>query len=511
MQDQKISIVEDQTVEAEDLSQYLDSDPDAQPVIRDEYVDPEQEYEAEDKKHTGLNNPMLKGVGIAGGVVATLMIGSAILSNAGNSNQAQVAKADPKDKQIAALQKQITTLSSQSEDQIADRQAAEYGRKVPPKGTAKPGSVSATKTPGTPAPARPYATSRPMTSDYTSELPASRPVSLSRSYSQPYTPSFSAPRASAPVAASAGPSNKESQLQKQVETLQNRLAEMEKKRDAQIAATPEATVQESPEVIAQAQPEPEAPQPVESAPIAQNVAMIQPQEPQAYDGGIEEAALMRGQPIVTIAAGSEGAAILDLPIYQSGQAARVLATMTSDLTDRNGSVVLPKGSKLLGYASFNGDFVSVAFESAVVGGQAVKLPGAAVAVLAGNKQPLIAKSFSGSGGASFGKTFASIALNGVSTGIGQMLQPSTSTVINGGSTIATSTSSGNTLGNAGLAALGGISNGVSSGLQTEIQRSGQVQVSAKGIKAGSVLRLVFTTDTQILSPLVVAAAVPYPG
>ena len=494
----------------EDLSAYLDSDPDAQPITREEYIDPEAKYDEQDHKRFGLKDPRIKTGLTIGGILAVMFVGSAVLNNASNSNQVQVAKADPKDKQIAELRNQIKTMHTESEDAIADRQAKEYGIKKPGTPT-KPsaansasGSIAASSTGATYSAARPVA--RTVSSDYVSELPQSRPIRFTPRTSV-IPASYSAPRvAAAPASQGTTGNARESQLQKRIDELQARLAQMEKKRSEVVASVPEATVQEVPEG-------PIPPESIEQSlpqPSVQNVAAVNPDPVAQFDGGIEEVALMRGQPVVTIAAGSQSTAQLDLPIYQGAQQARVLATMTSDLTDRNGSVVIEKGAKLLGYASFNGDFVSVAFESAVVNGQAVTLPGAAIAVLAENKQPLIAKSFSGSGGASFGKTFASVALNGVSSGIGQLLQPSTSTVINGSSTIASSTSSGNTLGNAGLAALGGISNGVSNGLQAEIQRSGQVQVSAKGIKSGSTLRLVFTADTQILSPLVMAA-VPYPG
>jgi hypothetical protein len=143
----------------------------------------------------------------------------------------------------------------------------------------------------------------------------------------------------------------------------------------------------------------------------------------------------------------------------------------------------------------------ISIEMATINGRSVQLPGASqISVFRENKKPIVAKTNSGSG---FWSKFGGAALDGISSGVNQLISPDTTSTISNGSVYQSSKSSGRTLGNAGLAALGGVSNGISSGLKSELQNSaseGQTRNNSRAVAAGLNLKLIFLTPTQLVIP-----------
>ncbi|MGL5062107.1 MAG: TrbI/VirB10 family protein [Microcoleus sp.] len=456
----------------EDLSQYLDQPTEADDFPEEDYKSPEQEIEDAAAPRTGLRNPYVK-VGLWGGGVMVALFTVTSLFGGGAT---QTAKDTEKDKRIAALEKKLNQSSAKEQLAIAERQGNKYTSTLKPpddpKAKAKAdhaAKIAAAKAKAAEDLARQQqlnARSYQAPPRYVSEVPTPRPKPVA-------TPVSNGPMI--PKAVFSPPKQDNSEIL----AMRKQLADMQAKLIRQ---------SQPPVDVVADEPEDTDYQPVAYMP--------------AIDGGAEETALMMGSPPVTIPAGLEVEARLDMGIVASAKG-RAIATLSEPIKDASGKVLIPKGSKLLGVAtSSDGGTVDISLEKAIVNGQAVTLPGSAsIAVLRDNNDPLIAKSYGG-GGSKFWGSFASAALGGISNGVNQLISPDTSTTIGNGFSQTTSTSSGRTLGNAGLAALGGVSNGLSTSLQSSIQQGIARTNSGKvtGIRAGTKLKLVFLNPTDIVIP-----------
>ncbi len=461
----------------DDISMYLDEDPEAQPITREEYVDPDEEYESSNKIREGLKDPKIKLLLTIGGLMGVIL-----LMFSGCNTAPTTAKVDAKDQQIAKLQEELKKANNVNEGDTATRQARDYAyaaKNAKGKGTGK-NAPSANKPVSPPA-------------AYVSSLPNNR-LDI-RDTPEPV--SIPLPIASSPAAPSRN--TEIESLKKQLAELTQKLKEGKKVEPEQVAAAPS--------FLGEEQVNPNA---------AMNVVddgTLAPVAP--YDGGIEQTALLSGSPPITVAAGTEATARIDMPIYQSANSrSRAILTLADDVK-ADGRTVIPRGARLLGYANFDGDLVNISIETAAINGSPVQLPGESqITVLKGNKEPLIAKAFNGGGGGFF-KNFLPAILDGATAGVQQVISPNQSQIISGNNIVQSSSSSGRGLSSAGLAAFGGLSNGLSTGLKAQMQssftQSQQVQTTAKGIKAGTEVRLIFTSPTQMVVPGLVASANTTPG
>jgi hypothetical protein len=448
---------------------YLDEDPEAQPITREEYVDTDEEYESSNKIREGLKDPKIKLLLTIGGLMGVIL-----LMFSGCDTAPKTAKVDSKDQQIAKLQEELKKANNVNEGDTATRQARDYAyaaKNAKGKGTGK-------NTPSANKPISPPAA-------YVSSLPNNR-LDI-RDTPEPVSIPLPRTVASSPAAPSRNNAEIES-LKKQLAELTQKLKEG-KVEPEQIASAPS--------FLGEEQVNPNA---------AMNVVddgTLAPVAP--YDGGIEQ----------TVAAGTEAAARIDMPIYQSANSrSRAILTLADDVK-ADGRTVIPRGARLLGYANFDGDMVNISIETAAINGSPVQLPGESqITVLKGNKEPLIAKAFNGGGGGFF-KNFLPAILDGATAGVQQVISPNQSQIISGNNIVQSSSSSGRGLSSAGLAAFGGLSNGLSTGLKAQMQssftQSQQAQTTAKGIKAGTEVRLIFTSPTQMVVPGLVASANTTPG
>jgi hypothetical protein len=382
-----------------------------------------------------------------------------ITSALGGGKTTPVTAETPKDAEIKQLKDQIKKMGYKNQLETAQRQADKYTQSVKP-------------------PVDPKAKAKAARDAAIAKDLARRQQLASRTYQMPSrysSESEPTPPKAMPVSAPVAPKKDNSEIL----ALHKELAQMQAKLTKQ-AAQPV-------EVASADLPEDSTDQGV------QNVSYQQP-----VDGGAEETALMMGAPPVTIAAGVEVTARLDIGILASAKG-RAIATLSEPIRDSSGRTLMPKGSRLMGTANSDGEVIEISLEKAIVNGTAIALPGTgSIAVLKDNKEPLIAKSYGGNG---FWGEFASAALGGVSSGVGQLINPDTTSTIGNGFSQVTSQSSGRSLGNAGLAALGGVSNGLSTGLQSKIQMGMQSgRTTLRGVNAGTRLRLVFLAPTPIVIP-----------
>lgn len=449
-----------------DLSKYLDQ-PTAKelskPSDESEYLSLEEEIKKAAQPRTGLRNPYIKVALLGGGVMALLMV----ITSAFSGGPSKIAEAEThKDAEIKRLNKQLQLMGYKDQLQIAERQAKGYTQSVKP-----PVDQNAAK-----AKAEKDAIARNL---------AYRQQLARRSYQMPvsYSDREPTPVKAMPVMAPVAPKRDNSEIL----ALRKELSQMQAKLTKQA---------EKPVEIASAELPPDP-----SDQGFQNVSNLQP-----VDGGAEETALMMGAPPVMIPAGLEAQARLDIGILASANG-RVIATLSDSIKDSAGRVLIPKGSKLMGTASSDGEVVEINLEKAVVNGTPILLPGSgSIAVLKENKEPLIAKTY---GGNNFWNILANSAPGGVSAGVNQLISPDTSSVVGNGFSQVTSQSSGRSLKNAGLAVLGGVFNGVSTSLQSEIQAGMQSnQTKIRGVKAGTRLRLVFIVPTPIVIPGIDVAQLP---
>jgi hypothetical protein len=462
----------------EDLLKYLDSDPEGQTIHREEYVDPETDFEKSDIKAVGLCDPKIKiGVIVALAIATCLGVMNAC-GRSGDGATTQTAQETELKKQNELLKKQVAQLQTVGEGAAQKRQAAGYltPPKKPPVSKAVPKTVAAA------VPVSYNQSSRNYNPD-----PDPAPVSV---------PLPKAIAAAAPVTApeSKAENAEITALREQLKVLQAKALKGDKPEPEQIATSlseevnPNALV----EVLDTSQ----------SQPVAQ------------FDGGIEQQALLSGVAPVTIPVGTEAIAQLDTPIQSGAGPSQAMLTLKNDVKGEGDRVIIPRGSKLMARAEFSGAMANLTIESAMVNGLAIKLPNG-IAVFKDDKTPLIATDFTlRSGGPGMGNIFLNALLDGASSGIQQVIQPDTSSVISGNNIIQNSTSSGRGLQQAGLAGLGGLTSGLSSGLKANLaaglsaQQQGQGQSSAPalGIKAGINVRLVFMAPTKLVVPGTIASA-----
>jgi hypothetical protein len=471
---------EAQQAPLDDISMYLDEDPEAQPITREEYVDSDEEYESSNKIREGLKDPKIKLLLTVAGLMGVIL-----LMFSGCDTSPKAAKVDAKDQQIAKLQEELKKANNVNEGDTASRQARDYAYAAK---NAK-GKGSGKNNPSTNKPVSPPAA-------YVSSLPNNR-LDI-RDTPEPVSMPLPRTIPSSPAAPSRNNAEIES-LKKQLAELTQKLKEGKKVEPEQIAAAPG--------FLGEEQVNPNAAMNVVDDGTLATVA--------PYDGGIEQTALLSGSPPITVAAGTEATARIDMPIYQSANSrSRAILTL-ADNVKADGRTVIPRGARLLGYANFDGDIVNISIETAAINGSPVQLPGESqITVLKGNKEPLIAKAFNGGGGG-FLKNFLPAILDGATAGVQQVISPNQSQIISGNNIIQSSSSSGRGLSSAGLAAFGGLSNGLSTGLKAQMQssftQSQQTQTTAKGIKAGTEVRLIFTSPTQMVVPGLVASANTTPG
>jgi hypothetical protein len=451
-----------------DYSAYLDfdnADVKAATRFKTDDLEPERLYEESKIERKGLYNPRNKQFifyGACGLIVLMLLqMGSC-------QRQTKVAASDPRDAEIEALRNKVKQNAADKERNTAGQQAKDYTKQAP--GTDKPKNTSK-KPPQAylnAIAARNAANSRNLASQSNSE-----PVSPRRVVS---TPILSKP--AAPVVKN----------DSEVKDLRKKLAEM-----ARTIAKLQAQGKNS--EIASAAVEPEGVTPSDEG------VSVSSEPPTPVDGGVEEVALLSGTAPTTIKEGTEAKATLDVPLYPGSNKSKVLLTLKEPILNESGQIAIPKGSRLMGYAGFEGDMAEISIEMATINGRSVQLPGAAqISVFRENKKPIVAKANSGS---DFWSKVGGAALDGISSGVNQLISPDTTSTISNGSVYQSSKSSGRTLGNAGLAALGGVSNGISSGLKSELQSSaseGQTRNNSRAVAAGLNLKVIFLTPTQLVIP-----------
>ena len=488
----------DQTANsADELGAYLDAD--LGDISEPGAVDDEPETHIEDlhdeaeKPVPFLKGPAAKlGGTVGGGALLLIAVLGFITHSCDGGVEKKVAAQKPqdsKDKLIAQLRENNQLLASQIEKDTQARQAAKY-MQTAPKAGAKAG-----------AKAKPNAAtvaSSASGSGGSSSSGYSRPSYTPASYSPPPTRVVSFPAPARPAPAPVVPrvdSAQSAEIASLKQQLKNLLSERTKKAE-QVALAPEPV---EPVVEEQSVDEPS---------MLQNA--VATESPQAeliaaapVDGGIEELALMSGRPMVSIAPGTEAQATLLVPIV--GERSQVVLSLDSDIMDSQGRLTIPSGAKLLGYGQIVNGVASITLQSAVIDGAVTALPQtAAIAVLGEGKKAIIAKRISGGGGngPSMGRTLLGALLDAGSSGIGQLLAPQTTSTFSSGADITSqSVNQPNSLGNAGLAAAGGLTSGISNGLKAGLTAQPQAQSTtpAMGVKAGIKLSLVFISPLEMLS------------
>jgi hypothetical protein len=461
-----------------DLLKYLDSDPEGEAINREEYVDPETDFEQSDVKAIGLRDPKIK-IGVIVALAITTCIG--VMNACGRSGDGattQTAEETNLKKQNEALKKKVAQLQMVGEGAAQKRQAAGY--LTPPK---KPPVSKAVPKPVASAVPVSY---RPSSSNYNPD-PDPAPVSV---------PLPKTITAAAPVTASAPKADNSEivALRAQLKALQAKALKEDEPEPEQIATS--LSEQVNPNALV------EVVDTSQTQPVAQ------------FDGGIEQEALLSGVAPVTIPLGTEAIATLDTPIQSGAGPSQAMLTLKNDVKGEGDRVILPRGSKLMARAEFSGALANLTIESAMVNGLPIKLP-YGIAVFKEDKTPLIATDFTRRrSGPGMGNIFLNALLDGASAGIQQVIQPDTSSVISGNNIIQNSTSSGRGLQQAGLAGVGGLTSGLSSGLKANLtaglaaqqQGYGQSSTPALGIKAGINLRLVFMSPTKLVVPGTIASA-----
>jgi hypothetical protein len=462
----------------EDLLKYLDSDPDSEAIHREEYVDPETEFEKSDIKAEGLRDPKIKiGVIVALAIATCLGVMNAC-GRSGDGATTQTAQETDLKKQNELLKKKVAQLQKVGEGAAQKRQAAGYltPAKKPPVSKAVPKTVASA------VPVSMRQSSRSYNPD-PDPAPVSVPLPKAIAASTPIT--APAPKAeNAEVVA----------LREQLKALQAKALKGEKSEPEQIATS--LSDQVNPNALV------EVSDTSQTQPVAQ------------FDGGIEQEALLSGVAPVTIPVGTEAIAQLDTPIQSGVGPTQAMLTLKNDVKGEGDRVIIPRGSKLMARAEFSGAMANLTIESAMVNGLPRKLP-YGIAVFKDDKTPLIATDFiRRSSSPGMGNIFLNALLDGASAGIQQVIQPDTSSVISGNNIIQNSTSSGRGLQQAGLAGVGGLTSGLSSGLKANLaaglaaqqQGSGQSSTPALGIKAGINLRLVFMSPAKLVVPGTIASA-----
>ena len=460
----------------------LDSDGDAE-------VHPETQHEESVKPVSFFKKPTTKLWGSVSGFTLLLIVVLGLVTHScdgGTTTQATAKKPeDSKDKLIASQQKQIADMASQIEDQTQRRQRSKYmeAAKVTPK--EKPKAVSASNV------VRADTPSRPSYQAYSAPVPQRL---FSRAESRPSTP-FRATPAAAPRA------EQNTALMSQVTALQAQMQKLLADRTKAAEQVPAEQVATVPTVEEQTAEQITATDTAQTRPDYQNVVNTEPVPVAQVDGGIEEAALLSGRPPLTIAAGTEAKATLLVPIV--GERSQVVLSLDSDIIDAQGRLSIPAGAKLLGYGQIVNGVASINLQTAVINGLATELPQtAAIAVLTEGKAPIIAKKIAGgSSGPGMGRTLLSALLDAGSSGIGQLLAPQTTSTFSSGAGISSqSINPPSTLSNAGLAAAGGLTTGISNGLKASLTAQPQTaSTPAMGVKAGLKLNLVFTSPLEMLS------------
>ncbi len=464
----------------EDLLKYLDSDPEGQTIQREEYVDPETDFEKSDIKAVGLRDPKIKiGVIVALAIATCLGVMNAC-GRSGDGATTQTAQETELKKKNEALEKRIAQLQTVGEGAAQKRQAAGFltPAKKPPVAKAVPKPVAT----ATAVPASYSQSSRNYNPD-PDPAPVSVPLPKAISTASPVT--APAPKAENSEIVS---------LREQLKALQAKALKGDKPEPEQIATS--LSEQVNPNALV------EVSDTSQTQPVAQ------------FDGGIEQQALLSGVAPVTIPVGTEAIATLDTPIQSGAGPSMAMLTLKNDVKGEGDRVIIPRGSKLMARAEFSGAMANLTIESAMVNGLAIKLPNG-IAVFKDDKTPLIATDFTRrSSGPGMGNIFLNALLDGASAGIQQVIQPDTSSVISGNNIIQNSTSSGRGLQQAGLAGVGGLTSGLSSGLKANLaaglaaqqQGNGQSSAPALGIKAGINLKLVFMAPTKLVVPGTIASA-----
>jgi hypothetical protein len=464
LNDKKESIEPSFPEAEEDYSSYLDldnADVKAATQFNSDDLEPERLYEESKIERKGLYNPRNKQFifyGACGLIVLMLLqMGSC-------QRQTKVVASDPRDAELETLRNQVKQNAADKERNTAAQQAKDYTNQA---------EKNKKNTSKNPPQAYVDAIAARNAANSRNRIPQgySEPVSPRRVGS---TPIFSKP--AAPIAKN----------DSEVKDLRKKLAEM-----TQAIAKLQAQGKNS--EIASAAVEAEGETPSDEA--------VSAEPPTPVNGGIEEVALLSGTAPTTIKEGTEAKATLDVPLYPGSNKSKVLLTLKESILNESGQIAIPKGSRLMGYAGFEGDMAEISIEMATINGRSVQLPGASqISVFRENKKPIVAKANSGSG---FWSKFGGAALDGISSGVNQLISPDTTSTISNGSVYQSSKSSGRTLGNAGLAALGGVSNGISSGLKSELQNSaseGQTRNNSRAVAAGLNLKLIFLTPTQLVIP-----------
>jgi hypothetical protein len=194
----------------------------------------------------------------------------------------------------------------------------------------------------------------------------------------------------------------------------------------------------------------------------------------------------------TIPMQTEITATLQIPVSASGSQQAVM-TLDSPLK-ANGEIVLPAKTLLVASVQPDGGLMNLRINTAYLNGQELSIPGDSIMVLAANKQFLIAQSFNKKNG--FGRGVRDFALGMIGGVAEQALSPSSSTTISNGFG---STTVNNVSRNLTNSLLGGARGGVNTLIQN-IQaqnNNSQPESPVSGLKAGTRVRLVFTSPTNI--------------
>lgn len=424
---------------------YFDTDLEDLEVSSDEPID------FEPVQQDAIKSPLMRGgtvllacAGLCG--VAGLGVSSLF---GGQTPQEQVAarpipKADPSQKLMGTLKGQAVFNRQGNEDDKFKKSGKPAGskvasKKVPPK-LSQPGSYSVAS-----SPEPSYVT--PVRSLPVSAVPESRPSYSAPAYTQPQ-----------PVQRQQTPRTDPNQLWSQI---------------ANGSTMNIQGVESQPQEVAQY-----------DASQAQNVANWQ-----TVQGEQAAPVPTLGK---TIPMQTEITATLQIPVSASGTQQAVM-TLDSPLK-ANGETVLPAKTLLVASVQPDGGLMNLRINMAYLNGQELSIPGDSIMVLAANKQFLIAQSFNKKNG--FGRGVLNFGLGIIGGVAEQALSPSSSTTIGNGTTSTTVNNVSRSLTNS---LLGGAKGGVNSLIQN-IQaqnNNSESQSPVSGLKAGTRVRLVFTSPTNI--------------